>query len=484
MDISDLEPKALFRHFSELIKIPRGSGKEEKAREYVIGFAKQKGYKWLTDNAGNVVIRVPATPNYERCPCVVLQGHLDIVWEKQPSVSHNFETDPIPAYIDGDFIRTKGTTLGADNGIGVAAALAVADEECVHGPLELLFTVDEECGLTGAMNISKDMLEGKILLNLDSEEEGVFFIGCAGGGDTTISIPIERMAVPIDHVSVAIKVEGLRGGHSGLEINAGRGNAIKILARAITHAIDPDELLLVSFSGGNKRNAIPRDAQASLYINKNTVDKFASQITDFWRIVKEELGERDPNIKITVVLEPSNILPITRRQSGRIVRLLLGLPHGVLGMSQEIEGLVETSTNLAVVGTSETECTIVCNSRSSVKSCLDSVRESIKSIGKLAGGVVSCTGQYPGWRPNKQSPILAVATKVWRDYTGQEPKVTAIHAGLECGVIGERFPGMDMISFGPTMHGVHSPDETLSITSSARFYNYLKRLLEHIATKS
>lgn len=482
-EIAELEPRLLFRHFARLLAIPRPSGGEGAAREYVLAFARERGLKSRTDKAGNVVIEVPASPGRENAKVVVLQGHLDMVCEKNKDIAHDFEKDPIPAYIDGDKIRSHGTTLGADNGIGVAAALAVAeDPECLHGPLELLFTVDEETGLTGAFNLDKDLIKGRVMLNLDSEHEGTIFVGCAGGGDTTITLPVKKAEVPADFGCVNVKVTGLKGGHSGLDIALGRGNAIRILARAIFAGLEEGiPFQFGCLEGGNKRNAIPREASSCLYIPSKEIEGFMKRVADFEGVIRDELGKADPSVRVEALLDPGACPAMGMEESKRLLWLLLALPHGPLAMSQDIPGLVETSTNLAVIRRDQEHVTVICNSRSSVSSALEAVRLSIRAIGELASARVAFSGKYPGWRPNMESRLLAVAKEEWQRMTGKAPEVTAIHAGLECGVIGERIPGMEMISFGPDIRGAHSPDEEVSISSVGRFYEYLKALLKTLS---
>lgn len=474
--IRDLGPTLLFSHFADLIEIPRGSKQEEKAREYILGWATKHGFATREDSAGNVAVVVPATPGHENAPGVIIQGHLDIVWEKTPQSTHNFETDPIPAFIEGDLIRTKGTTLGADNGIGVAAGLAAAlDPECIHGPLELLCTVDEETGMGGAFGIDPNLVNGRTMLNLDSEDEGTLFVGCAGGGDSTITLPITRSPKPENSRVFKVSVSGLRGGHSGLDIAKGRGNAVRLLARAIM-SMDPVNPPMIScISGGTKRNAIPRDSHACVIVPEAQASLFALAVADFDALVRTELGSADPGVKVEATACDCNEAQID--QSGQILRLLMALPHGPVLMSTAIEGMVDTSSNLALVAIEGDSCRVLANSRSSTASSMEAVRWSIRAIGELAGGKCELTGAYPGWRPNIHSQILKVCRDIYKTDTGTDAKVTGIHAGLECGVLGEKFPEMDMISFGPDIRGAHSPEENLSISSSRRFYDYLRHVL-------
>lgn len=479
VEIKDLEPRLLFKHFDALVKIPRGSKYEDAAREYVLAFARAKGLDSRVDAVGNVVIVVPATPGHESAPIVVIQGHLDIVWEKHSHIDIDFMKDPIPAWVDGDVIRTRGTTLGADNGIGLAAGLAIAeDSTAVHGPLEILCTVDEETGMGGAFNLDPGIVRGRIMLNLDSEDEGTIFVGCAGGGDTTLRVPITRIPVPAAHKCVKFRVAGLKGGHSGLDIVRNRGNAIKVLARAIEAAIPLDGALLCCMTAGSKRNAIPREAEACMWVPEAKVASLPKAVSDFQAKIRIELGASDPGVEIFVEDPTCDTQPV--RESPALLRLILAAPHGPIAMSQDIVGLVETSTNFAIAGIEGDFFTALCNSRSSISSAMNSVRLTLKSVVELAGGEAILAGEYPGWRPNLDSQVLKVLRSVWKDRTGNVPNVTAIHAGLECGVIGERCPGMDMVSFGPDIRGAHSPDEHVFVSSTGRFYDYLKDILAHL----
>jgi len=478
--IRDLEPRVVFEIFDDLVAIPRGSKKEEAAREYCLAWARRHGFDVREGAAGSIAISVPATPGHESAPIIVIQGHLDIVWEKTPETAIDFETDPIPAFVEGEFIRTRGTTLGADNGIGVAAGMAAAiDPSCVHGPLELLLTVDEETGMGGAFGLEPDLLRGRVMLNLDSEEEGTMYVGCAGGGDTTITMKTTAIPRPAGTMAFRIGVSGLRGGHSGLEIHAGRGNSIRLLARMAT-VLDPiHPPLFCTISGGTKRNAIPRDAEACVFIPESDADHFKSAVAKLQQTVKIELGKSDPGVNLSVTPVECDCQAIA--ESPAIWKMLLALPHGPVTMSQAIVGLVETSSNMAQVTTLDGSVQILCNSRSMVGSAMEAVRESIRAVAGLAGADCELINSYPGWRPDMDSKVLKTARALWKERTGVDPRVTAIHAGLECGVIGEKYPGMDMISFGPNITGAHSPEETLSIPSTRIFYDFLKALLERLA---
>jgi dipeptidase D len=481
MSITDYEPKLVWKHFDELRKIPRCTGNEEQARRYVLGLAERQRWEAQTDRAGNVVIRVPATPGRENAPVVAIQGHLDIVCEKNADVRHDFSKDAIDLHIDGEWLKANGTTLGSDNGVGVAAALAAAESrDVVHGPLELLFTVEEETGLIGAGKLQPGFISAKYLLNLDSEELGSVFIGCSGGGESTITLPVTRTGVPPGASAMRVRVSGLRGGHSGLDIIEQRGNAIKILSRLLWQA--SPTVQVSSIQGGNKRNAVPREAQAEIAVAPAEASKLRSWLEAQGRVIAGELGGREPSLKI--VLEPfdghsTKVLDMPSRK--RLLDLLIAIPHGVEAMSYDIPGLVETSTNLALVTTSENELVIGTQSRSSIGSALQALRDRIRACAESAGATVVENTAYPGWKANLESELLKVTRGVHKNLFGQEPEAKAVHAGLECGIIGEKHAGLDMISFGPRIEHPHSPDERINIPSVAKFWKLLVGVLDALA---
>ncbi len=481
-----LEPQALWRYFDLISSIPRCSGKEEKIREAVKKIGREKGLEVREDKVGNLVLAVPASPGKESAPTVVLQGHLDMVCEKNRDVDHDFETQGIQVLRDGDWITARGTTLGADNGVAVAAALALLDDPpATHGPLELLFTVDEERGLTGASGIEPHMLKGRILLNLDSEEEGFVTVGCAGGGDTLVEIRGGRQDPPQGWKALEIRVEGLTGGHSGMDIIHNRANSLKCLARVLERAAArAGGFLLHSLEGGSKRNAIPREARALASFPAGTEKKVEEAAKAVEEELKGEFGATDPDLKVLVASPSGKITrkPFEEETSGKILDLLLALHSGVYAMDRNIPGLVETSNNLGVAQTEGDVVSLVNCTRSSVNTALEAARAGLAALGRLAGGKVTLEPSYPGWKPNLDSPLLETFKRVHKEVTGKEPEVMAIHAGLECGILGEHFPGMDMISFGPDMEAVHSPDERLNIPSTRRFFQLLKALLEALAS--
>jgi len=478
-----LDPALVFRHFDEIRKIPRGSKNETQAAAYVRRAAERAGFGVRTDEVGNLVVDVPATPGKENAPVVVLQGHLDMVNEKNAGTKHDFDRDPIDVYVDGDWIRARGTTLGSDNGIGVAAALAVAeDRDAIHGPLELLFTIDEETGMTGAMGLKPDMLKGRMLLNLDTEEENAIYIGCAGGADVLIERKLTFAAPPKNPVGATVKVAGLRGGHSGVDIHEQRGNAVRILARVLEQASSKIRFYLADLRGGSKRNAIPREASATVVGSATAIKRLRKEMEKQTKTILEEIGRIDPDLVISVEEAPfpagGKVLPTALRK--KVLDLLLALPNGVEGMSYAVPGLVETSTNLATVEIRDGLLHVGMLSRSSAKTALDALNRRIHAIVRLGGGSSAEGGGYPGWKPDPDSRLLKTAVGVHERVLGVRPTYKAIHAGLECGVIGEKFPGMQMISFGPRIEGAHSPDERLRVSSVAPFYKYLKALLAEI----
>jgi dipeptidase D len=481
--LAGLTPRTLWGHFSHIARIPRPSKREEGIAGWVRSVAQTHGFDIRSDAVGNLVIDVPATAGRENAPVVVLQGHLDMVCEKNRGVEHDFLRDAIRPRVEGDWVSASGTTLGSDNGIGVAAALACAtDPEVVHGPLELLFTIDEETGLTGAKRLEGRLLRGRTLLNLDSEEDGVLFVGCAGGADTHLTLATPRRPVNAGSGAHLIEVVGLRGGHSGLNIHENRGNALKILVRLLDRAASshvPFELS--SIAGGSAHNAIPREAHAVVHVPGADVARFGDVLAAFRDEAASELKGIDDGLVIRFAPADSSRDALQEEARDRLIALLLALPHGVLGMSPALPGLVETSSNLATVATNGGATTIVTSSRSSVAPTQTAVLASIRAAGALAGAEIETHDGYPGWKPNMASPVLAVVREVYRELWKRDPKVTAIHAGLECGLLGEKVPDLDMVSFGPQIEGAHSPEERVQISSVARFWDALKLTLDRLS---
>jgi dipeptidase D len=484
--LATLEPKGLWRHFDEIRRIPRPSKHEERIAAHVVSWAESRGFAVARDTAGNVIVHVPATKGHDGAPVIVLQGHLDMVAEKNQDVVFDFMTDAIQVRIVDDYVYATGTTLGADNGIGVAAAMAVADDlDAIHGPLELLFTVDEETGLTGAMQLDPALLQGRTLINLDTEEDGALYIGCAGGASSTCRFRVDRVAAALATAPFQLSVRGLRGGHSGVDIHENRGNAIKFLTRALSAARSAGiEFDVVSLAGGSKHNAIPREADAVVRLPKAQEGAFRQTVERTAAALREEFGEIDPSQTLDVkpLDDPDELRRVwSRGDRDRILDALLGCPHGVLAMSRAVPGLVETSNNLAVIVTEGSDVSLTISHRSSVAPSIRAVSEQVAAVFRRAGGEVESHDGYPGWTPNPKSPALQTSLAVFQREFGAKPAVKAIHAGLECGLIGEKFPGMDMVSMGPQIESPHSPDERVKIPTVATFYRLLKAVLSEIA---
>jgi dipeptidase D len=472
------KPSLLWKHFEQTLKIPHCSGNEKALGDYIISEAERLNLEWERDKVGNVVVRKKATAGHENAEGVILQGHLDMVCEKNSDVVHDFSKDEIQTEMKGEWVQAKGTTLGSDNGIGVAASLAaMEDNTLTHGPLEFLFTVDEETGLTGATKIESGFLKGKKLLNLDSEDEGEFTIGCAGGADSEISLSLKRNKGS-NGEPFQLKLFGFRGGHSGIDINQGRGNAVQLLARMLWHAMKEFSFELARMEGGNKRNAIAREATADLFIDPAKEQDLSSFFQKAFEEIKSEYQavEKEGNFSFEKS-EGDMQDPLTAESQEALVNLLFTLPHGVIAMHPEIEGLVETSTNLAIIRTHPDHAEIICSSRSSDASALADTRNTIATLSKQAGADINQPDGYPGWMPNLQSPLLKTLKEVYQKVFQKEPEVAAIHAGLECGIIGEKYPGMDMISFGPTIEHPHSPEERVHVESVEKFWAFLTTAL-------
>jgi dipeptidase D len=479
--IENLEPKLVWKHFDGISKIPHCSKHEEKIREYIVNFGKKQRLKTKVDAAGNVVIFKPATFGMKNKPTVVLQSHMDMVCEKNSNVKFDFSKDPIQLKIQGNLLTANGTSLGADDGIGCAISLAILEDNKIrHGPIESLFTVDEETGLTGALAIKSDLLTGKIMLNLDGEKFGVLTIGSAGGGDSVIEFPIKMQPSNEGQKNIIIKVSGLRGGHSGVEIHEQRGNAIKILARLLWKTSLKHDFSLIEIKAGDNTNAIPREAYAKLTLEKKNKNAFISELKANEKEIYDEMKSIDPNFKVDV--EPCELskMVLNKTSQTNLLNLLHGLPHGVYQMDYDIKTLVNTSTNLAMIYVKKNKIIIRMFSRSSTKSALQDMRDCIKAIASLSGAKLSELKADPIWKPNLQSKILALSQKIYKEMFKVEPKIEAMHGILECGVIGEKFPGMDMISIGPTIKNLHSPEEQVYISTVEKLYKYLLKILESI----
>jgi dipeptidase D len=481
MSLEKLKPESLWHFFAEVCKVPRPSKKEARIIDYLLDFGQKRGLETLKDEAGNVLIRKPGSAGMENRPWVILQSHMDMVCEKNKETVHDFEKDPIQPFMDGDWVKAKGMTLGADDGIGMAAQLALLDSKDIpHGPVECLFTVDEETGLTGAFALQPGFLKGRILLNLDSEDEGQICIGCAGGRDTVAKFPNKQVNAKTHGEAFKISVSGLKGGHSGDDINKGCGNAVKILNRFLWNAERMFRMHLSEIDGGNLRNAIAREAGAVVMVPNTKKDAFLSFVDKLIEDIRTELATYEPGLNITIepVEMPRQFLDV--RIQRRLHNALYACPHGVIAMSPDIPGLVETSTNLASVKMVDKEIFIATSQRSSVESSKKDIVDMVDAVFQSMSAITSHNDGYPGWKPNVQSPVLALALQSYRKLFGKEAEYLAIHAGLECGLIGEKFPGMDMISFGPTLRGVHSPDERLEIASVPKFWEFLLEILKNV----
>jgi len=478
-EISKLQPTLLWKYFDEICEIPHGSKDEKRIGEYLMSLGSKHNCKARQDDYGNVIIEIPATAGCEESPIVVLQGHMDMVCEKNSDTEHDFTKDPIRPLIEGDWVTAHGTTLGADNGIGLATGLAfLEDKEHPHGPLEILCTVDEETGLNGAMALQSDFVKGRILLNLDSEEEGCFSIGCAGGGDSQISLPVNRKALS-GGTCLQLKLHGLRGGHSGLDINTGRGNAVQLLARLLLET--NVKFNLIRIDGGTKHNAIPREAFAEILVSDAQINSFKDEIQKNFKQIQFEYKTVEKDAALAINDAKSELLPLQEEDQLKLLSLLNVIPHGVLAMNMEMAGFVETSTNMAIIETSENKVTIYSSTRSSTPSALEAGRQKIKACANLAKAETELFIGYPAWTPDLESKLLVTVKRIYKELSGKDPEVIAIHAGLECGIIGEKYAGMDMISIGPDLENPHSPDERVNIKSVERFWTLVTKILADLA---
>ncbi len=478
--LANLQPEAVWKHFDQLAAIPRASTKEAAAREYVLTLAKKHGLESTQDKVGNLVVRKPARPGREGAPMALLQGHLDMVCEKNEGTVHDFAVDPIKVIRDGDWLKADGTTLGSDNGVGVAAALAVMESsDIAHGPLEFVFTIDEETGLTGAAEFPGGLLKSKYFLNLDNEEKGTLCIGCSGGIKTTA-----RRKVALRPVGAGsawrIKVSGLKGGHSGVDIHQGRGNAVRILGGVLQTLLDRLPVEIADIKGGSAQNAIPREAAAVVVLDPSRENELKSLVATAEGGYKTDLGAFDSGLQITFEKadRPEKVLEAS--DAKQTVALIATLHHGVLAMSPDVAGLVQTSTNLAIINTNGDVVEVVTSQRSAIESSMLAAARIVATVCRLAGFEVEHSGKYPGWKPEPNSDIVRKLQDVHKKLFGEPAKLIAMHAGLECGVIGEKYPGMQMVSFGPTIVDPHSPNERVQISSVESFWNYLVRVLESL----
>jgi dipeptidase D len=484
--LSQLHPAPIWTYFGEICSIPRLSKNEGKIRAYLRNFAIGHNLEFREDSVGNILIVKPATPGLENRKTIVLQCHMDMVGEKNADYPHDWVRDPIIPVVDGEWVTAKGTTLGADDGIGIASQLAIlSDKNFPAGKIECLFTVDEESGMTGALNLKPGFFEAGTLINLDSEDEGILFIGCAGGLDTVGNLPYKSVPSPDGSVGLEISITGLHGGHSGDEIHKGYGNSIKLMNRILWNLSEKFEIALARFDGGNLRNAIPREAFAVITAARPDKEAILKWISEFQDTISEEFGEMEKDLKITVkeVIKPDFVMD--RESQTKLLNSLTCCPHGVIAWSHEMEDLVETSTNLASVSFVENDrIQIITTQRSSVESSKHDAAGMVKSCLKLAGAEVYHSDGYPGWKPSLKSEILGITKKSYHNLFGKEPAVRAIHAGLECGLIYEKFKGIDMISFGPSIKGAHTPEEKIEIKTVQMFWDLLKDVINNIPKKS
>lgn len=485
MEKKDLRPAVVFHYFDEVCQVPRPSKKEEKIRAYLLDFAKKHNLEAKTDEAGNVLIKKAASAGMENLKTVILQSHIDMVCEKNKDTEHNFETDPIQTYIDGEWLRAKGTTLGADNGIGVATELAVlASDDIKHGPIECLFTVDEETGLTGAFALKEGFMNGDILLNLDSEDDGELFIGCAGGANTTAIYPFPTEKAPQGWFFFRVSVKGLTGGHSGDDISKNRANANKLLNRFLVQTMQKYGMRLADIEGGNLHNAIPREAHALCAVPMEYKEAVRVDLNIFISEIENEYSATEPNLSIDLESEAPVEYVMEQKAMERFLLSIYAVHHGVYAMSQDIPGLVETSSNLASIKVCDGTIKVVTSQRSSILSSRKDMSQMVSAAFILGGATVTTGEGYPGWKPNPSSEILKIAVESYKRLFGVEPKVKAIHAGLECGLFLQKYPSLDMVSFGPTLRGVHSPDERMLIPTVEKFWNHLLDILAHIPAKA
>lgn len=485
MEKKDLRPAVVFHYFDEVCQVPRPSKKEEKIRAYLLDFAKKHNLEAKTDEAGNVLIKKAASAGMENLKTVILQSHIDMVCEKNKDTEHNFETDPIQTYIDGEWLRAKGTTLGADNGIGVATELAVlASDDIKHGPIECLFTVDEETGLTGAFALKEGFMNGDILLNLDSEDDGELFIGCAGGANTTAIYPFPKEKAPQGWFFFRVSVKGLTGGHSGDDISKNRANANKLLNRFLVQTMQKYGMRLADIEGGNLHNAIPREAHALCAVPMEYKEAVRVDLNIFISEIENEYSATEPNLAMDLESEAPVEYVMEQKAMERFLLSIYAVHHGVYAMSQDIPGLVETSSNLASIKVCDGTIKVVTSQRSSILSSRKDMSQMVSAAFILGGATVTTGEGYPGWKPNPSSEILKIAVESYKKQFGVEPKVKAIHAGLECGLFLQKYPSLDMVSFGPTLRGVHSPDERMLIPTVEKFWNHLLDILAHIPAKA
>jgi dipeptidase D len=480
--LKDLKPYEVFKYFEEITQIPRGSGNEKAISDYLVAFAKEHNLEVIQDEALNVIIKKPGTPGYENSPRVILQGHMDMVNEKNQGTEHDFDKDPLKLRVEGDMLYATGTTLGADNGIAIAYAMALlASKDTPHPPLEALITSDEEAGMSGAMALKPEHVEGRILVNIDSEEEGKLLVSCAGGVRVSVTLPIEWEDINSDKTAVTIRIRGLKGGHSGMEIHKGRGNSNKIMGRLLYDLQDALSFNLCSLTGGAKNNAIPREADAVVVVKNEDIEGVKALVQSWNEVLKNELKASDADVNAEVEVLPDRYNKMfSKETTKKAIQLLYLIPSGIQSMSMEIPGLVQSSTNLGVVTTSENEVTFDSATRSSVRTLKEDIVYQFKLLADVVGVKCETRSDYPDWQYDADSKIRRVFERVYKGMTGNDPEIVAIHAGVECGLFKEKFGEIDMISFGPNLYDVHTPDEHLSISSTERMWHYLLEVLKEI----
>ncbi|WP_028774490.1 aminoacyl-histidine dipeptidase [Shewanella waksmanii] len=483
--LSQLQPQPLWQWFEQICAIPHPSKHEQALSAYIQNWAKEKQLEVVEDKVGNLIIKKPATAGMENRKTVALQAHIDMVPQKNADKVHDFEKDPIEAYVDGDWVKAKGTTLGSDNGIGMASALAVlGSDSIVHGPLEVLLTIDEEAGMTGAFGLESGYLDADILINTDSEQEGEIYMGCAGGVDAQISLPLVWQAPEPSNQTFTLALSGLKGGHSGVNIHLGRGNANKLLARFLFDYADELAIELTAFSGGSLRNAIPREANVSFMIPSDNVERLHALIESYTQLIREELAIADPDMQMTLTATDAATQVMSEATQDSLLNLLNAAPNGVIRMSDEVEGVTETSLNVGVISTEAESVEILCLIRSLIDSGREQVEGTLTALSRLAGAEVEFSGAYPGWKPDNSSPVMAIVKDTYEAIYNKEPVIMVIHAGLECGLFKKPYPEMDMVSIGPTIRYPHSPDEKVLIETVDQYWKLLLAVLERIPAKS
>ena len=484
MSIRNLEPKGLWKNFYELTQIPRPSKKEEKVVAFVKEFGEKLGLETIVDKVGNVIIRKPATPGYENRMGVVLQAHLDMVPQKNSDKVHDFEKDPIETRIENGWVKANGTTLGADNGIGAAAAMAVLEAtDLVHGPIEALFTIDEETGMTGANALESGVLKGDILINTDSETEGELYVGCAGGIDTCGYFTPKFEEIPAGSKAFQLVVKGLKGGHSGMDIILGRANANKVMNELLAYATEKLDARVADIQGGSLRNAIPRESFVTVTVPEDKAEELAAYVAEFEARMKEQFAAVEPDMSITIATAEMPAQVMDKATIANIIEAVAKYPNGVVAMSKDFEGTVETSSNLAIVKLIDGQVMTASLQRSLVDASKDVLAAEMRELLERCGARAESTGSYPGWKPNINSPILHTMKKVYEEKYGKTPKIMVIHAGLECGILGSKYPNWDMISFGPTLVFPHSPDEAIKIDTVPLFWEFMTETLKNIPVK-